>query len=367
MVAMIPLTVPALGNDEVQAVERVLRSGMLVQGKEVQAFEAALCAYTGRKHAVAVVNGTAALELALSALGITAGDEVLCPALTWPSPAHAVRTVGGVPVLVDVDAAEWNATEHTLAAARGPRTRAAIVIEQFGNPARHQPIAAALEGVPLIVDAACSLGSTYRGAPCGSHGIIACMSFHPRKVITTGEGGVCLTDDDALARELRTLRNHGQVEPTRFVRASGNYRLTELGGAMGVEQMKKLDALVVERQRLSLRYEAALGALATQRAPEGGVANRQTFAVLVGEPGKGPEQRDRTIARLAEHGVQAGRLSYALHVLPQFAAEAAAARAAGRGLAQALDIAERGMALPLYPGMNDAQLDDVVQALRAEL
>jgi perosamine synthetase len=364
---MIPLTVPALGNDEVAAVERVLRSGMLVQGKEVQAFEAALCAATGRKHAIAVANGTAALELALCALGIGAGDEVLCPALTWPSPAHAVRAAGGVPALVDVDAAEWNATEEHFAAARGPRTRAAIVIEQFGNPARHDAIARALAGVPLIVDAACSLGSSYEGAPCGRHGVIACMSFHPRKVITTGEGGVCLTDDDALARELRVLRNHGQVEPGRFTRASGNYRLTELGGALGVIQMQKLAGLCSERQRLALRYEAALAELSFQRAPEGGIANRQTFAVLVGAVGEGSALRDRTIAGLATRGVQAGRLSYALHTLPQFAREAAAAEAAGRSLARSRDIAERGLALPLYPGMSESQIDDVVRAVRAEL
>jgi perosamine synthetase len=357
---MIPLTVPALGNDEIAAVERVLRSGMLVQGKEVQAFEAALCAFTGRKHAVAVANGTAALELALSALGITAGDEVLCPALTWPSPAHAVRALGGVPVLVDVDGAEWNATERDFAAGRTKNTRAAIVIEQFGNPARHDAIAAALGDVPLVVDAACSLGSSYRGVPCGQHGIIACMSFHPRKVITTAEGGVCLTDDDALARELRTLRNHGQVEPARFARASGNYRLTELGGALGVVQMQKLEQLCAERRRLAQRYEAALQGMSWQRAPDGGVANRQTFALLV-------SRRDEVIGKLAEHGVQAGRLSYALHTLPQFAREAAAAQAAGRSLDNALDIAERGLALPLYPGMSEAQQDQVVRALRAEL
>jgi perosamine synthetase len=364
---MIPLTVPALGNDEVAAVERVLRSGMLVQGKEVQAFEAALCAVTGREHAVAVANGTAALELALGALGITAGDEVLCPALTWPSPAHAVRAVGAVPVLVDVDAAEWNATEQHFAAAGGPRTRAAIVIEQFGNPARHDAIARALAGVPLVVDAACSLGSSFKGVPCGKHGVIACMSFHPRKVITTGEGGVCLTDDEALARELRTLRNHGQVEPGRFTRASGNYRLTELGGALGVMQMQKLSALCSERRRLAQRYETALAELSFQRAPEGGVANRQTFAVLVGAAGQGSARRDRAISGLAERGVQAGRLSYALHTLPQFAREAAAAEAAGRSLVEARDIAERGLALPLYPGMREAQIDEVVRALRAEL
>ncbi len=364
---MIPLTVPALGNDEVAAVERVLRSGMLVQGKEVQAFEAALCAATGRKHAVAVANGTAALELALCALGIGTDDEVLCPALTWPSPAHAVRAMGAVPVLVDVDAAEWNATEQHFAKALGPRTALAIAIEQFGNPARHDAIMRALDGVPLVVDAACSLGSSYKGAPCGQHGIIACMSFHPRKVITTGEGGVCLTDDDTLARELRVLRNHGQLEPGRFTRAAGNYRLTELGGALGVMQMQKLSWLCEERRRLAQRYEAALSGMSFQRAPEGGLANRQTFAVLVGAAGEGSARRDRAIAGLVERGVSAGRLSYALHMLPQFAREAAAAEGAGRSLDNARDIAERGLALPLYPGMSDTQVDEVVRALRAEL
>lgn len=360
---MIPLTIPELGPEELAACERVLRSGMLVQGKEVQAFEAGLAEFARRAHAVAVCNGTAALELALRALEVGSGDEVVCPALTWPSPAHAVRLLGATPVLVDVDPHEWNLTADTLRPALGPRTRAVIAVEQFGNPLRHTELAALLGPIPLIVDAACSLGSRYRGAPCGSHGVIACTSFHPRKVITTGEGGACLTDDAGLAARLRVLRNHGQSEPGRFACASGNYRLTELSAAIGSVQLGKIDAICAARRRLAGPILQAAPALSFQRPPEGGVDNKQTLGVLVGAPDGGSSERDRVIAALAERGVQAGRLSYALQTLPQFEAEARAARAAGRSLAVAADVAARGLCVPLYPRMTEAERDQVASAL----
>jgi perosamine synthetase len=363
---MIPLTIPELGPEELMACERVLRSGMLVQGKEVQAFEQALAAYVQRAHAVAVCNGTAALELALRALDVGSGDEVVCPALTWPSPAHAVRVLGATPVLVDVDPGEWNLTAETLRPALGPRTRAVIAVEQFGNPLRHDALRTALGAIPLIVDAACSLGSRYRGAPCGSHGLIACTSFHPRKVITTGEGGACLTDDAALAARLRVLRNHGQSEPGRFACASGNYRMTELSAAIGSAQLAKIEAICAARRRLVGPILAGAPALTFQHPPEGGLDNRQTLGVLAGEPGAGPAERDRLIDALVARGVQAGRLSYALHTLPQFEAEASAARGAGRSLAVAADLAERGLCVPLYPRMTEAERDQVAAAL-AEL
>lgn len=364
---MIPLTVPALGEEEVAASARVLRSGMLVQGREVLAFEQALAARTRRRHAIAVANGTVALELALRALGIGSEDEVLCPALTWPSPAHATLAVGAQLALVDVDADEWNATEREFAAARGARTRAAIVIEQFGNPARHAEIAQALAGVPIVVDAACSLGASYRGAPCGSHGLIACMSFHPRKVLTTGEGGACLTDDDALAERLRALRNHGQSAPGTFVCAASNHRLTELQAAIGRVQLEKLAGLVDARRRLAARIRAGFPDAAFQRAPEGGEPNQQTLGLLTGAPGAGSKERDRVLAALREAGVQAGALSYALHTLPQFVEAARAAKAAGRTLERARDIAERGLALPLFPSMSEVQVEQVIAALASAL
>ncbi len=362
---MIPLTVPALGIEEISAVERVLRSGMLVQGKEVEAFEAELCRRTSRKHAVAVANGTVALELALRVLGIGPADEVLCPNLTWPSPAHAIRAVGATVVLVDVDPSEWNVTAEALRAAVTPRTKAAIVIDQFGNPARHAAIAQALPGLALIVDAACSLGSSYQGAPCGSHGIVACTSFHPRKVLTTGEGGALFLDDDALDKTLRALRNHGQAAPGSFVCASGNARLTEMAAAMGRAQLEKLDALCAARRRLAARVFEAVPSLSGQRAPEGSSPNHQTLGVLIGERGAGSAARDAFIEALSQRGVQAGRLSYALHTLPQFAEEAEAARRAQRDLSVSADIAARGLALPLFPGMSEEQLAQLVEALLA--
>ncbi len=366
-IMMIPLTVPALGDEEIAACARVLRSGMLVQGQEVSAFETALAAHTGRKHAVAVASGTAALELALRALEIGSGDEVVCPALTWPSPAHAVVAVGAQVALADVDAREWNATAETLLAARSPRTRAAIVIEQFGNPARHAEIARTLSDLPIVVDAACSLGASYAGAPCGHHGLIACTSFHPRKVLTTGEGGACLCDDDALAERLRVLRNHGQRAPGQFVCAAGNHRMTELAAAIGSVQLAKLDRLVAERRRLAGQIRAGFPAGAFQRAPAEGLANAQTLGLLVGSVGEGAGERDRALVALRARGVQAGTLSYALSELPQFAAAADAARRQGRSLEHARDIASRGLALPLYPGMSEREVATVIDALREAL
>lgn len=336
---------------------------MLVQGREVLVFESALALSTHRKHAIAVSSGTAALELALRALDIGPGCEVLCPALTWPSPAHAVLATGAEVVLVDVDLEEWNAPEHAYVAARSSRTRAALVIDQFGNPARHAAIAAALPGLPLIVDAACSLGASFAGAPCGSQGVIACTSFHPRKVLTTGEGGACLTDDDALVDRLRAFRNHGQRLPGVFVCAAGNQRMTELAAAIGTEQLRKLPALVTARRRLAAQIRAAFPEREFQRAALDGEPNLQTLGLLVGEPQAGSAVRDRVIEALREGGVAAGALSYALHRLPQFARAAQAAQAARRSLEHARDIAERGLCLPLFPSMSQSQVETVITQL----
>lgn len=344
----------------------VLRSGMLVQGERVGELEALLAQRCQRTHAVAVSNGTAALYLALQALGVGPGDEVLCPNLTWPSPAHAIANLGADPVLVDVDLREWNVLPAALVAARTPRTKAIVAIDQFGNPARAAEIAKALPDVPLVIDAACSLGSDMVSGPCGSAGIVACLSFHPRKVITTGEGGMCLTNDAALADRLRLLRNHGQTAPGVFAAPSGNYRLTEMAAAMGIVQARKLDQLIAQRRALAERYIAALPALAFQQPPPGSASNYQTMGVLLPEA-RGGAQRDALIAKLRERGVEAGRLSYALHRLPHLKTWGDAALTRGRAFPASEAIADRGMAIPLYPGMAQSDQDVVIAALRAEL
>jgi perosamine synthetase len=356
---MIRLSRPTIGEEERAAVDAVLSSGMLVQGAQVARFEALLAARCGRKHGIAVSSGTAALELALRAAGVGPGDEVLCPALTWPSPANAIRLVGAIPVLVDVDPLEWNATGAAFAAARTDATRAAILIDQFGNPLRARETLDALPDLALIEDAACALGSRTDLGPCGSVGLVSCMSFHPRKVITTGEGGVCLTDDDALADRLRRLRNHGQAAPGVFEEVSMNFRLTELGGALGVSQMTRLDAILAARRALLDRYRAALPKLGFQRCPPGGRENAQTAGALLPE-GTTEGDRERLIARLREDGVEVGRLSYALSRVPSLGLEATAVPVSE-------DLVTRGLALPLYPGMTEEEQARVVRAVEAAL
>ena len=352
---MIPLAKPWLTKAEEQAVVSVLRSGWLTSGPYVEKLEALVASRCDRKHAVAVSSGTTALELALRALGVGAGDDVLCPALTWPSPAHAIQRVGARAILVDVDPNEWNATGEAFAAARSERTRAAIVIDQFGNPVRDQAIAEALEGVVIIEDAACALGSFFAsGRPCGSLGEVGCFSFHPRKIVTTGEGGVCVTDDDDLADALRIARNHGQRAPGEFVTSAGNHRLSDLLAAVGVAQMERLDE-ILERRRshAQIMHQRLSGLYRLQRAPEGSCPNYQTLGVLLGTE----HNREALIAAAAHRGVQVGRLSYAVDRVGLIAASSPLP------IARSLD--ERGIALPLYPTMTEEERTKVIVVMEA--
>jgi perosamine synthetase len=367
---VIPLARPLLGEEEAAAVQEVLRSGTLVQGPRGRQLEARIAGWCSRAHAVALSSGTSALYLALRSLGIGPGDRVLCPDLTWPSPAHAVICCGAEPVLVDVDPKEWNATPETFRSALGPGMRAAIAIDQFGNPARAREIAQALPGVAIIVDAACSLGSFAGDTPCGMMGAIACLSFHPRKVITTGEGGMCLTDDAALADRLRMLRNHGaDGTGLDFEQASGNFRMSEPAAAIGLAQMARLQAMVQERRRLAARYLgllSGLSGLGFQRQAPGCRSNYQTFGLLLPTGFSGPG-RDGVIEALREQGVEAGRLSFALHRLKSLRATARQAEQAGRSLEVSETIAERGLALPLYAGMTPEEQEEVARALATVL
>lgn len=330
----------------------VLESGQLVQGALVERFEQAVAALLGRRHAVAVSSGTSALQLALKTLQIGSGDDVLCPALSWPSPAHAIRLAGAKVRFIDVDPDEWNSTAEALREARSGSTKAAIVIDQFGNPARAQVIREALGSLPIIEDAACALGSRFANGPCGSLGVVSCLSFHPRKVLTTGEGGMCLTDDDDIADKLRTLRNHGQVGG-EFVVAAGNARMTEIAAALGLAQLQRLDEILGRRRELAGLYAKALdGVLDIQSTPEGAESNYQTFGAIL------PQgfARKTVCEKLHQKGVEAGVLSFAIHKLGSFTGSDAS-------LPIAEHVATRGIALPLFPQMRNAEVEEVVHAL----
>ncbi len=330
----------------------VLESGQLVQGPAVERFEQAVAALVGRKHGIAVSSGTAALQLALRVLSVGPGDEVLCPALSWPSPAHAVRLNGARVRFVDVDPDEWNSTEDALAAARTSSTKAAIVIDQFGNPARAVAIQRALGALPIIEDAACALGSRFANGPCGGLGEISCLSFHPRKILTTGEGGMCLTNDDAIAEKLRTLRNHGQLRG-EFVVAAGNLRMTEIAAALGLAQLKRLDEILSRRRELATLYRERLGeSVPLQAVPAGAESNFQTFGIIL------PRGIDRTfvLETMRERGVEGGPLSFAINKLGSFTGNDAS-------MPVAEHIAARGVALPLFAQMRNAEVDQVTQVL----
>jgi len=352
-----------LGSEETAAVTSVLHSGRLILGPRVSEFERAVAKCTGRKHAVAVSSGTSALQLALAAVGVRPGDEVIVPDLTWPSPGHAVLELGAQPALIDVDAESWNLSVQGVRAALSERTRAIIAIDQFGCPSPSRAIAQAFPEIPLIVDAACSLGSHDGDKPCAARGDVACLSFHPRKLVTTGEGGMCLTDDDALAEQLRQLRNHGQAGPGVFARAAGNHRLSEVAAAIGCIQLSRLSDMLTERRRLAARYREQLTHLSVQRWPAGTLGNEQTFGVVL----PAYADRDRVIAALRERGIESGRLSYALHTLPQFAEPAARARALERTFPQAERLAQRGLALPLWVGLSYAEQTHVIASLQSVL
>jgi perosamine synthetase len=299
-----------------------------------------------------VSSGTSALQLALKTLQVGAGDEVVCPALSWPSPAHAIRLAGAKVRFVDVDQDEWNSTAEALREARSGSTKAAIVIDQFGNPARAQAIQDALGSLPIIEDAACALGSRFATGPCGSLGLVSCLSFHPRKVLTTGEGGMCLTDDDDIADKLRTLRNHGQLGG-EFVVAAGNARMTEIAAALGLAQLQRLDEILGRRRELAALYAKALdGALDIQSTPEGAESNYQTFGAIL------PQgfARKTVSEKLHQKGIESGVLSFPIHKLGSFTGSDAS-------LPIAEHVATRGIALPLYPQMRNTEVEEVVHAL----
>jgi perosamine synthetase len=270
----VPMVRPDLGAAEAEAAARVVRSGWVLQGPEVAAFERELAAAVGAAHAVAVSSGTAAIELALRVLGVGAGDEVVTVSHSFIATANAVLAVGARPVFVDVEPDTLGMDPARLIAALGPRTRAVLCVHQLGLPCDLAGVLAAARDVPVIEDAACALGSEILlegrwqriGAP---HGRLATFSFHPRKVITTGDGGMITTADFALAERLRLLRNHGMSLPPErrdrdptaresFVEPAYNARMTDLAAAVGRPQLARLDRTVVERRRLAGVFSAAL-------------------------------------------------------------------------------------------------------------
>ncbi|MEV5846289.1 DegT/DnrJ/EryC1/StrS family aminotransferase [Streptomyces sp. NPDC051985] len=371
----IPVMIPWLGEEEAQAASDAVLSGWVAQGPRVAAFEKAFAERVGAEHGIAVSSCTTALHLSLVALGVGPGDEVVVPSLSFIATANAVRYVGAEPVFADVDPATGNLTPATVDAVRTDRTRAVLAVHQGGVPADVHALRAACADwdLPLVEDAACAIGSTVGGKPVGHGALLAAWSFHPRKLVTTGEGGMITTDDAEWAARLRRLREHGMNASAADRHASNkpvlesylevgfNYRMTDVQAAIGLVQLGKLDAMIARRRELAARYDALLHdvpGLTPVRDPAHGTSNFQSYWVLLDEDF--PVGRDELLAALSAAGVSARRGIMAAHLEPAYADHPRAP----------LPVTERltrdSLILPLFHTMTEAQQDRVVTALREQ-
>ena len=345
---LIPLARPDVGAEEAAAVAEVLESGRLTMGPKVVELEEELARACRVEHAVVVSSGTAALHLSVLALGLGAGDEVIVPAYTFPATANVVALAGATPVLVDVDPATMNLDPALVAERVTRRTRAVLAVHLFGRPVEWEALEAAVpRDVHLVEDAAGALGARRGDRPCGGLGIMACLSFHPRKIVTTGEGGAVTTNVPQLADAVRRLRHHGIAPAGEFeIEEPGlNYRLSDILCAVGIPQVRRLDELLAARQRVAEAYAERLAELVEPpRAADGDTHGWQAYVIQL-------ERRDEALAALREAGIEAQIGTYALHRLEAYA---------DQGPFPGADAAyERALALPLHSRLTDAELDRV--------
>ena len=327
---IIPISLPVTGNDEWLALKEPLETGWLTAGPKVRAFEKAFAERHSVKHAIAVTSATTALHLALVALDIKKGDEVIVPAFTWVSTANVVLYQGAKVVFCDIDPETFNIDPKELKVKISSKTKAIMVVHLFGLCAPMDEIKTIAGNIPLIEDGACAAGSAYKGTPAGGLGLLGCFSFHPRKSITTGEGGMITTNDDALGKKLQILRNHGASisEEQRHHGAKPyilpdfnvlgyNYRMTDLQGAIGVVQLKKLDEFIDERTKWAIYYKKELAAISWLSLPnfsEDYKHGWQSFVLLIDEV-KAPCSRNEIMERLQDAGISTRPGTHAIHML----------------------------------------------------
>jgi perosamine synthetase len=362
----IPLSAPDVGEAEIAAVASVLRTPLLSRGPQLEEFERAFAAKVGVAQAVGVSSGTAGLHLCIRASEIGPGDEVITSPFSFVASANAILYERATPVFVDVDPLSLNIDPVRIEAALTPRTRAILVVHVFGRPAAMPAILdiAARRGLLVIEDACEALGAQLGGRDVGTFGECGVFAFYPNKQITTGEGGMIVTDDGGLARLYRSLRNHGRDDAgTVHARLGYNYRLSELASALGNEQLKRLDAIRTRRDALARRYDARLSGCAELVIPESiAPPNRMSWFVYVVRlaPRLGPDDRDWIAAQLERRGIGCGRYFAPLHLQPHLQAVLGHAKGAFPVTEAA---SERTLALPFFNHLTDDQIDEVCGTL----
>lgn len=360
---MIRLTKPFL-FDVSDRITKILDEGFLVQGKYVEEFEAKIVNYVGRKFGVAVNSGTSAIHCAITALGLKQEDQVIVPDFTFPATANAVITAGATPILVDIDLSTFNINPEAVENAITPKTKAVIAVDLFGLPADLEKICNICDqkGIVVIEDSACALGADIRGKRCGSFGLSSILSFHPRKIVTTGEGGMVLTDNQEHCDLIRTLRNHGMqgVREKRFVMPGYNMRLNEIQACLGIAQIEHIDYLIAERRRIAGLYDRLLSEVEEIRVPhvpDGYLHTYQSYVVLL----DASIDRDSLIDEMQSRGVETTFGTYAVHCQPYYSERFGYKQGQ---LGSSYYAWKQSLCLPIYCGMKDGEVAEVVEKLK---
>jgi perosamine synthetase len=375
----IPVTRPVIGDEEIAAVAECLRSGWLVQGPKVAEFEQLWQTYTGAGYARATTSCTTALHLALLAVGIKPGDEVIVPAFTWVATPNSVEFCGATPVFVDIDPTTFNIDVAAIETAITPQTVAIMPVHEFGLSADMDPLmsVARKHGLKVVEDAACACGSLYRGQHVGTFGDAGAFSFHPRKAITTGEGGMVTTDDGQMAHVVEVLRSHGAEASDlerhassdgfalpEFNRLGYNYRMTDLQGAIGIAQMGRLAGVLQARREVAQRFSEELSGLTGLTVPVEPAGTRhvyQSYVTMIGESGK---ERNRVAHALQEAGIATRQGTHAVHALGYYRDKYGLSP---EDMPNAWRADRQSLTLPVYAGMSDEEQTYVITQVRKVL
>jgi len=360
---MIPLAKPYFDHDELLEVEKVLYSGM-VSGRvpAVREFEEKVQAYLGVKYAVAVTNCTVALHLALLVLGIKEGDEVIVPAFSYPATSHAVVYCGAKPVFVDIDLETFNIDPSEIESKITAKTRAIIPVHLFGQMAEVEYLCgiAHVHDLYIIEDAACSFGAEYMEYKAGTIGDLGCFSFHARKGITTGEGGMLVTNDSKKAAQARKLTNFGikdlEQKVAVFDQLGYNYKMSGITAAIGIAQLRKLEMIIQRKRNLAAYWNEQLAEIPlvkTLASAPGHVY--QAYVVLL----ENEETRDKAIKKLTKEGIGSQIGTYACHIQPVYRSKA--------WCPNAIEAYERSLALPMYYKLREKDIDKIVDVLKGIL